>query len=88
MSDNCRFLCPVRPSSDDFPLCQPCEDEGWETIDSSHTLPAMDIGKEDLDILDAEDGDVVQKVKAMPAPILPTQAEIDAHNLTHWPYRS
>ena len=46
----------------------------------------MDKGEMDQDVIDADSGEVVQTVKAMPAPILPSQAEIEAHNLTHWPY--
>ena len=68
----------------------PCEDDdGWESIGASHIQPAMNTdGNMVDDVVDIDDDTVVQNAKAMPEPILPSQAVVDAHNLTHWPYRS
>ena len=41
-----------------------------------------------MDTVDIDDDTVVQQSKAMPEPILPSKTMVDAHNLTHWPYRS
>ena len=65
-------------------------DDGWESIQQSHVeqvsgeQPNGDLG----DIVDIDDDTTVQKAVCMPAPIQPPQAQVDAHNLTHWPYRS
>ena len=94
MNDNFQYrLCPVRPSSEEeIPMCMPCgdDDEGWESIGASHIQPAMNTDGGDLieDVVDIDDDAVVQSAKAMPEPILPSKTAVDAHNLTHWPYRS
>ena len=82
---------PIRPctiSNSIMPVR--AEDDGWESLADSPVVPAVarDGGGEDVDIIGADDDEVIQVAKAMPEPILPTQAVIDAHNLTHWPYRS
>lgn len=38
--------------------------------------------------MDADEGAVCQKAEALPEPIVPTRAEVEAHNVTHLPYRS
>ena len=75
----------------EIPLCEPCgPDEGWENVQQAHIEPVSwgaqdgDLG----DIMDTDDDVTVQKAVAMPSPIQPSQAQLDAHNLTHWPYRS
>ena len=40
------------------------------------------------DVVDADDGKVCQQADALPEPVVPTKAEIEAHNVTHLPYRS
>ena len=84
-------LCPVRPNSDEeIPTCMPCEDDGSEYVGASHIQPAMNTDGGDMaeDVIDVDDDTVTQSAKAMPEPILPSKAMVDAHNLTHWPYRS
>ena len=64
-------------------------DEGWESLSDSHVIPAATGhgGEVEADIVNADDDVVIQHAKPMPAPILPSKAVIEAHNLTHWPYR-
>ena len=86
-----------------FPLCGICgplnevqepppPDDGWESINEAHIEPAAwdvhDGGAELDDSINVDSDEVVQKVEAMPAPIQPTKSQTEAHNLTHWPYRS
>ena len=40
------------------------------------------------DIIDLDDDVVIQNGEPLPQPKVPTQAQIDAHNATHLPYRS
>ena len=86
-------LCPVRPNepAEDPVFCPPCgSDDGWEQIQQSHVVPESweqmsgDLG----DVVDIDDDVTVQQAVAMPSPIQPSKAQLDAHNLTHWPYRS
>ena len=86
-------LCPVRPNepAEGEPVCPPCgSDDGWEQIQQSHIVPeSWEQSDGDLgDVVDIDDDVTVQKAVAMPSPIQPSQAQLDAHNLTHWPYRS
>ena len=66
------------------------DDDGWESIADSSVLQADMVqgGEGERDVIDIDDDSTVQEVKAMPEPILPSKAAVDAHNLTHWPYRS
>ena len=61
---------------------------GWSTIDEAPVLPDGSVELDERDVIDADDDVVVQEAKALPAPRVPTQTEIDAHNVTHMPYRS
>ena len=40
------------------------------------------------DINDIEEAEVVQKPVPLPAPMVPSKADVELHNLTHLPYRS
>ena len=40
------------------------------------------------DMVDAESGEVSQRAEALPAPKVPSRAEVEAHNVNHFPYRS
>ena len=78
---------------DDGPLCEPCgpdEDDGFEHVQDAHIEQVSWESKDgDLgDMVDIDEDVSIQKVVPMPAPIQPSQSQIDAHNLTHWPYRS
>ena len=74
------------------PICPPCEaeDDGWEAIQDSHIEPVSwdEGGAENVDIDDIDDDVVVQQAIPLPAPLQPSKAHQEAHNLTHWPYRS
>ena len=84
-------LFPVRPL---HYKCSPMyglsDDDGWEEVGDSHIVaeggraPKNDDG----DIVDLEDDDVVQAGVPLPAPLVPSKAEVELHNLTHLPYRS
>ena len=74
--------CPISPI--------PSIDDGWEAIgdapvfaDSSELRDG-----EPADIVDADGEDVIQPGKPLPEPRIPSKAEVDAHNVTHLPYRS
>ena len=71
------------------PVCAQEGDEGWESIEDSHIDAAHgDVDVADADIIDMDDDSVVQIAKALPEPIQPSKQIVEAHNLTHWPYRS
>ena len=73
-------------------MCPLCEDgdEGVENINDSEILPDSDGLKAVMeeDVIDMDDNVVVQPPKPLPEPKVPTKAQVAAHNLTHWPYRS
>ena len=80
-------LCPVRPNGIDADPddlhCVPCGDLGWESAQQSHIEPATgEKALVDGDVIDMDDDEVVQAAVPMPAPIMPSQAQVDAHNLT------
>ena len=73
---------PVRGVGDD--------DDGWETVEDSHIQPVSGGGAESVeikDIIDIDSDEVIQPAVPLPAPIAPSQKEVDAHNLFHLPYR-
>ena len=78
-------VCPVRP----FEL-QAQEEDGWERPeDASVLVDRHDVPVEQQDLISAEDGMVCQKTSALPEPVVPTKAEVEAHNAGgHLPYRS
>ena len=77
--------CPVRPPSQG----QDREDESWAKPEDAPLLPDRhEVAMNQDDLIDADDGEVCQQAEALPQPKVPTQAEIDAHNVTHLPYRS
>ena len=86
--------CPVipRPNEDIDLRCIPCNaDDGWEAVQDADVEAAdwdRAIDATHGNIVDVDDDAVVLEVKPLPAPILPSKAQIEAHNLTHWPYRS
>ena len=50
---------------------------------------AEDIEGPDVEQGDAEDLELeAEEFKCLPCPVLPTKAEVDAHNVTHLPFRS
>ena len=89
-------MCPIRPSeppADEDLLCQPCETEdeaGFEKVGDGPLTAHIDseekfnIG----DIIDLDADEVIQPATPLPQPIVPTAAQIEAHNLTHLPYRT
>ena len=82
--------CPIRPKI--CPLVAPVigEDEGWETVGSSHIVAdGQDAQRERLeDLIDVDDEMICQPCEPMIEPKVPTAAELAAHNITHLPYRS
>ena len=90
MSCNRCSLCPVRPFI--CPLVPPAigDDEGWEQPNDSHIMADhQDVQREKIDdIIDIDDDIVCQPCSPMPEPMVPTAAQIAAHNITHLPYRS
>ena len=87
------IICPLSPS---IPNSNPSsEDEaGWANLESApiraeapQSLSASRTADDD-DVMDADEGTVVQKPRGLPAPPEPTVAEVAQHNLTHFPYRS
>ena len=85
-----RCACPVRPFI--CPLTAPAVgiDDGWERPGDSHFVPDhADAQREKMeDIIDVDDDVICQPCTPMPAPAVPTAAQIAAHNITHLPYRS
>ena len=88
MSCRCFRSCPVRPIC---PLAAPVlGDDEWETIGSSHIVAdQQDVQhtKPD-DLIDIDDEMTCQPCEPMAQPMVPTAAQIAAHNITHLPYRS
>ena len=76
--------CPVRP------LDQDPEDHGWERPEDADVLvDNHGVQVDQQDLISAEDGMVVQKTQALPEPLVPTRAQVEAHNVGgHLPYRS
>ena len=66
------------------------DDNGWETIGSSHiTADQQDVHREKPDdLIDIDDEIVCQPCEPMSEPLVPTAAQISAHNISHLPYRS
>ena len=89
MKCDCRS-CPVRPFI--CPLVPPAtgNDDGWETIGSSHMMAdQQDVHREKHDdFIDIDDDIVCQPCEPMSEPVVPTAAQIAAHNISHLPYRS
>ena len=84
-------LFPVRPLTNAQAMMPVnAGDEGWESPGESHVIPSMsrEKGDEAKDVIDIDDDAVVQPMPPMPEPIMPSRAVVEAHNLTHWPYRS
>ena len=85
-----RRCCPVSPlqSPEEEMVCPPCEE--WESPDAAGI--ALDKGVVEHDDgneeVAADTGEVVQVPLPLPSPKLPSQSEIDFHNLCHVPYRS
>ena len=86
----CRPLCPIRPRI--CPLVAPVigEDEGWETVGSSHIVAdGQHLQREGPDdVVDVDDDIICQPCEPMIEPKVPTAAQISAHNINHLPYRS
>ena len=74
------FICPLSEE----------DDEGWESIEDApvEADAGEDIPKVPGDIVDDDDGLVVQRVECIPCPPVPSPAEVARHNLTHLPYRA
>ena len=66
------------------------EDEGWETVGSSHVVAdQQDLKREKPDdLIDIDDEMVCQPCEPLSEPKVPTAAQIAAHNISHLPYRS
>ena len=85
---------PIRPSVNFSrslcPVIGAAGEEGFESLGASPFQAHVDKAVESTvdDIIDLDDDIVVENVKPLPQPKVPTQAQIDAHNLTHMPYRS
>ena len=75
------YICPLCGSEDDDGYAHP-QDSPIPT-DHGENLRSLDD-----DLVDADEGDAVQRAVPMPAPITPSKSQVEAHNLTHWPYRS
>ena len=90
MKCKCFCPCPVRPLI--CPLAAPVngEDEGWESLGSSHIeADRQDVQREKPDdLIDVDDEMVCQPCEPMIEPKVPTAAQIAAHNISHLPYRS
>ena len=91
MNEERLHLCPVRPHATARAV-MPVQagDDGWESPGDSHIVPSMmrDGGDEAQDVIDVDDDEVIQTAQSMPEPLVPSKAVVDAHNLSHWPYRS
>ena len=87
------LVCPVRPNeeSESSLECMPCGDDedGWEDVNDSHVV-SENWGREaqQCDFVDTDDNVTVQQFATMPGPLQPSKAQVEAHNLTHLPYRS
>ena len=62
-------------------------------VEESGPLRADEFGRERVDEFDPRDADedVVQEAEELmhvPAPILPSKAEVESHNVSHLPFRS
>ena len=80
-------MCPVSPN---IPHERE-EHEGWESINDADVLAApASAGQpmEQLDEINADDDEAVQIARPIPAPMTPSKAQRDAHEVTHLPYRS
>ena len=75
------LLCPVVGVSGE---------EGYESLGSAPLQAHFDRAEDSKvdDTIDLDDDVVIQNAKPLPQPKVPTQAQIDAHNVTHLPYRS
>ena len=66
------------------------EDEGWEEVADSHIPTATGSletnGPED--VVDLDSNEVIQPAIPLPAPIPPSEKEVEIHNLFYLPYRS
>ena len=85
-------ICTLRPLIK--PLVQPVasEDDEWEELARSGLLDDEPIARQPAGIerseICADDGAEVLAARGIPAPKLPSKAEVDKHNLNHLPYRS
>ena len=65
------------------------EDESWATPEDAPLIPDRhEVAMGHQNIVDADDGEVCQQADALPEPTVPTRAEVEAHKVTHLPYRS
>ena len=78
--------CPVRPVIQR----ETREDEGWESPEDAPLLPDTHevVVVDYKDLVDAETGEVSQQAEPLPTPKVLTKAEVEAHNVTHFQYRS
>ena len=73
-------------------MCPLCEDDdlGVESINDSELMPDSDgiplLMEEE--VVDLDEDVIVQPPRPLPEPKVPTSAQVAAHNLTHWPYRT
>ena len=76
--------CPVSP------VIQEQEDVGWvRPEDAPVLLDNHGVRVEQDDLISAEDGMVIKRTQALPKPLVPTRAQVEAHNVGgHLPYRS
>ena len=85
-------ICPISPFTNgtDRLVGGLCDEEGWESIGDAPLIAAGDEQTmlEPDDIIDADEDSVVQAGKPLPEPMVPTPAQVAAHNLTHLPHRS
>ena len=66
------------------------EDDGWERPEDAPVLvDKHDSPVEQDDLISAEDGMVCLRTQALPQPLVPTKAQIEAHEVGgHLPYRN
>ena len=65
------------------------DDEGYESIGDAPVLAEESLQvPHSEDLIDIDEDTVTQPAKPFPEPKIPTAAEIEAHNVTHCPYRS
>ena len=91
----CTWLCPLRPQSsldpgDGGALDGALDEAGWDEIEQAGVMrePEVAVIGSEHDEDAADDATGTQVPIGAPEPHRPSQAEIDAHNLSHITYRS
>ena len=91
MSKRRSLLCPVRPSAIPGGGLPSEDEEEWEDPNESPVLAVPLVAPRheiDEDMVDGDDGSVVQAARALPEPKKPTREEVARHNINHLPYRN